>query len=206
MTNPKIDIYLDKAAPFAQPILGHLRKLIHEVCPDVVEVIKWGCPFFEYKGANLCNMAAFKQHCIFGFWLAAKMDDPDGILKLMGEQNGMGRFDKMRSMEDVPSDEIITKYIRQAMQLIDQGEKVSPKAPVERKKLVIPSDFQEVINQNEATQKTFESFSYSCKKEYVQWIEEARTETTRAKRMAQAVEWMAEGKERNWKYKVRGVV
>ncbi len=197
-TDPRVDLYLDNAADFAQPILGHLRELIHTVCPDVQETIKWGSPHFGYPNGNLCLMAAFKNHASFGFWLGAKMEDPDGILTISGEQTGMGQLGKLRSLSDLPSDEVLTRYLKQAMQLAEQGVRPTPKR--EQQPVRIPDYFQAELRKNETTHQQFQNFSQSCQREYVQWLEEAKTEGTRTKRMDQALEWIAEGKIRNWKY------
>jgi len=200
--DPRIDAYIEKSADFAKPILTHLRELIHAACPDVVETWKWSFPNFDYKGSTMCNMAAFKQHCSFGFWKASIMEDPDGILTVT-EREAMGHMGKITSLKDLPKDAILKKYIKQAMKLNDDGIKVtSRKVATEKEKaeLKTPADFSALLKQNKAAEKVFKDFSYSSRKEYIEWFEDAKTEATRTKRMAQALEWIAEGKGRNWKY------
>lgn len=197
--NPKFDTYISKAAPFAQPILTHLRKVVRQGCPEVEETIKWGFPHFEYKGI-LCSMAAFKQHCAFGFWKGSIMSDPKNVMTQTG-RTSMGHFERITSLSDLPSDKILISYIKEAMKLNDEDIKIPLHSkPKEEKILIVPPDFLKEIKKNKAAFKTFEAFSYSHKKDYSSWIEEAKTEATRKKRMDIAIEWMAEGKGRNWKY------
>jgi uncharacterized protein YdeI (YjbR/CyaY-like superfamily) len=197
--NPKIDAYIGKSAPFAKPILQHLREIIHLGCPEVVETIKWGFPHFEYKGI-LCSVAAFKQHCAFGFWKGAIMRDPKGVMAQTG-RTSMGHFDRITSLSDLPPDKVLLSYIKEAMKLNDDEVKLPQRSkPVVEKILKVPPYFLKELKKNKAALKTFESFSYSNKKDYVEWTEEAKTDATREKRLATAIEWMAEGKIRNWKY------
>lgn len=200
-TDPRVDAYIVKSASFAIPILEYLRALVHETCPDVKETMKWSFPNFDYKGSILCSMASFKQHCSFGFWLESKLDDPDGLLAVNKERVGMGSLGKITAFEDLPSAEQLQAFILQAMQLIDNGVKQAkaPK-PAAVKELVVPDYFREALEDNEAALQTFNNFTHSQRKEYVDWVTEAKTEATREKRMATSVEWLAEGKIRNWKY------
>ncbi|WP_342088368.1 YdeI/OmpD-associated family protein [Dyadobacter sp. OTU695] len=200
-TDPRIDAYIVKSASFAIPILEYLRALVHEVCPEVKETMKWSFPHFEYKGAILCSMASFKQHCAFGFWLESQLSDPHQLLAVNGERVGMGSLGKITSVEDLPAEEHLRGFIREAMRLIDSGVKLKKEdKPKETKELVIPAYVTEALADHAAAKKAFEGFSYSNKKEYVEWFEDAKTEATREKRIAQALEWLAEGKVRNWKY------
>lgn len=202
MTNydNRVDEYIKKAAPFAQPILTHLRDLVHEACPDATETIKWSFPHFEYGGSILCSMAAFKKHCTFGFWKAALMNDPKGILEAIGK-TAMGQLGQVTDISDLPADKIIKGFILQAVKLTDEGIKLPSRSKqASQSELLIPEYFLKAIEKNKAAFKTFKGFSQSNKKEYITWITEAKTETTREKRLAQAIEWMAEGKIRNWKY------
>ena len=197
-TDEYVDQYIEKSADFAKPILLHLRKLVHEACPDVAETKKWSFPHFDYKGM-LCSMASFKEHCSFGFWKQSLMEDRQ-LLKANREQGGMGSFGKITSLAELPSDEQIIGYIKEAMELNDAGVKLPPRPKPEKKELVIPQQLTLALENNEAANLNFEKFSYSHKKEYVQWIIEAKTEATRDKRIATAIEWLSEGKARNWKY------
>lgn len=194
----RIDAYIVKAQPFAWPILEHLRALVHKTCPEVEESIKWSFPHFNYKGEMMCSMASFKQHCAFGFWKASLMKDKTLVANAKGE-TAMGHLGRITSLKDLPSDATIIRYIKEAMQLNDAGIKVEKKKPGSEE-LEIPDYFIKELLKNKAAKKTFEAFSPSNKKEYVLWITEAKTEATRKSRMATAIEWMAEGKPRNWKY------
>ena len=190
--NPKVDDYIAKAADFAQPILIKLRALVHQSHPDVEETIKWGMPIFEYKGM-LFNMAAFKQHCSFGFWKEKIMKGLEDV------EDGMGSFGKIKSMQDLPSDEIILMLMKEAIELNEKGIKV-PKVSKAKKELIVPDYIIDILNDNPNANQVFNDFSYSHKKEYVEWIIEAKKEATREKRITQMLDWLAEGKHKNWKY------
>jgi hypothetical protein len=194
--DPRVDAYIAKSADFAKPILKHIRGQVHTHCPEVTETIKWGFPHFEYRGGIFCGTAAFKAHCTFGFWLGR-------LLKIDSRlEKAMGQFGRITSLDDLPGDADFGKIVRQAMKLHDAGAKVPSrmKSTATKKELVVPPQFMAALKKNTQALATFYAFSYSKKKEYVEWFTEARTEATREKRLAQAVEWMAEGKSRNWKY------
>jgi uncharacterized protein YdeI (YjbR/CyaY-like superfamily) len=199
--NKKIDAYIAKSAPFAQPILEHLRELVHQACPDVEESVKWSMPFFDYNGP-LCNMAAFKQHAVFGFWKGKLLQDPKNYLQERSSEGGtaMGHLGRITSLNDLPPDKAIIALIKQAAKLNEDGIKLEPKPKTEKKEVVAPSDLVKALKSNKLAKATFDAFSYSNKKEYILWLEEAKTEATRTKRLETAIEWMAEGKPRNWKY------
>jgi uncharacterized protein YdeI (YjbR/CyaY-like superfamily) len=192
----RIDAYIAKSQPFAQPILKHIRQLVHKACPDTEETMKWSFPHFDYKGAMMCSMAAFKQHAVFSFWKGSIMKDPD---KVLNSKDAMGHFGKITSLKDLPPDKVIIKYIKEAKRLNDEGINIKAK-PTEKKVLVIPGYFTKELKKHKKAFKTFEEFSYSHKKEYVEWITEAKTEETRTRRMNTAIEWLSEGKGKNWKY------
>jgi len=195
----RIDAYINKSVSFARPILVHLRGLVHKACPHVEETIKWGMPHFDYKIEMMCNMASFKQHCAFGFWKASLMKDKKLMENAKGE-TAMGHFGKITSLKDLPSDAAMVRYIKEAMKLNDAGIKVEKKKRMTIKELNAPDYFLKELKKNKAAQTTFDTFSPSNKKEYVMWITDAKTEETRNCRMTMAIEWMAEGKPRNWKY------
>jgi uncharacterized protein YdeI (YjbR/CyaY-like superfamily) len=197
--DPRVDAYIAKSAPFAQPILEHIRQVVHETSPLITETMKWSMPFFDYKG-TLCQMAAFKQHCAFGFWKASRLDDPDHLLN-PGEESSAGSFGRISKIEDLPAPDVLKHFILQAMAINDGEKVVVKKAPVEKAATVIPDYFINFLSGHPKAMETFYNFSPSHKKEYVQWITEAKTEATRISRMEQAVEWMNEGKSRNWKYR-----
>lgn len=196
----RIDLYISNSAAFAQAILIHLRQLIHKSCPEVLETIKWGFPHFEYKGEILCSMASFKQHCTFGFWKASIMSDPHQLLQTHGK-TAMGHMGQLSDISDLPPDHILIEYIKEAARLNEEGIKVpaKPKLPA-KKETAVPDYLISALGENMDALKTFQNFSSSNKKEYIDWITEAKTEETRHKRLATAIEWMAEGKIRNWKY------
>lgn len=195
-TDNKTDAYIDKAEAFAKPILQQLRQLIHKVCPNVEEAIKWGMPYFYYKGKILCGMASFKEHCSFGFWRPDLMKDPAKVFKLE-KGAGMGSFGKIQSSKDLPSVKILTAYIKEAMAI---NESVPVRMHTTKEKVAIPDYFQKALNKNKAAKAVFERFSPSHVKEYVKWITEAKTETTRQKRISTAIEWISEGKGQSWRY------
>lgn len=198
----RIDVYIAKAQPFAQPILKHLRKIVHKACPEVEETMKWSFPHFDYKGEMMCSMAAFKQHAVFDFWKAKLLNDPKGYLQKRSSEGGsaMGHFGRITSLNDLPPDKVIVDFIKQAMQLNDKGIKLPSKPKEKKKELTIPQYFLTLLEKNKKALATFEAFSYSHKKEYIEWITEAKTDETREKRMKTALEWLSKGKPRNWKY------
>src|SRR5207248_8024293 len=183
--------YLKNAQPFARPILKHLRDLVHRGCPGVEETMKWRMPFFDYKGP-LCMMAAFKQHCVFGFW--------KGKL-LFGEEDegAMGHFGRLTSLKDLPKDKKLIGYIRKATELNERGAQ-RKRAKRGTQKITVPSDLKSALSKNPRAHNTFENFSYSHKKEYVEWITGAKRDETRKRRLRTAVQWLAQGKPQNWKY------
>jgi uncharacterized protein YdeI (YjbR/CyaY-like superfamily) len=194
----RVDLYIDNAAGFAQPILNHLRMLVHEACPEIIETIKWGFPHFDYKG-TVCSMAAFKNHCSFGFWKASLLPD---LHHLTGEDkpHSMGHLGKLESVEDLPGDDVLITYIQNAVILNKEGVKVPKKVAAPKIALQVPDDFVERLIVVPVAGINFEKFSYSQKKDYLEWFSEAKTEATRNKRMDTALEWITEGKSRNWKY------
>jgi len=195
-----IDAYIAKSAAFAKPILLHIRQLVHKACPDVEEKMKWSFPHFDYKGEMMCSMAAFKQHAAFGFWKAALMKDPV-LVETARSEAAMGHLGRITALKDLPSDKKMTGWIKEAMQLTDKGIKLPAKAKTaDTKELVVPDYFVKALAKNKKAKQVFENFAPSHRKEYLMWITEAKTEETRNKRMATALEWIAEGKGRNWKY------
>ena len=198
--NKAIDAYIAKSADFAKPILNHLRELVHKTCPEVEEKLKWSMPHFDYKGEMMCGMAAFKQHASFGFWKAVLMKDPV-LIESAKTEVAMGHLGKITSLKDLPSDKKLAAWIKEAMALNDKGIKLPAKAKAaDKKELVVPDYFIKALAKNKKAQKVWDAFAYSHKKEYLQWITEAKTEPTRESRIATALQWVSEGKGRNWKY------
>lgn len=193
--DPRVDAYIAKSPAFAQPILNRLREAVHAGCPEVQETIKWSVPSFEYKGP-FCGMASFKKHAMFGFWKHQLMA---GVLP-KGEHRAFGKFGRLESIDDVPSKAALVKIVRIARKLNDDRIKV-PRAPKPAKPPVkTPADLMAALKASPRALAAFKAFSPSHKREYVEWITEAKAAETRARRVAQAGEWIAEGKSRNWKY------
>ena len=195
--DPRIDAYIAAAADFAKPILNHLRRLVHAGCPEVVETFKWSFPHFEHKGV-LCGMAAFKEHCSFGFWKGELIlgRSPGGA-----DGDGMGHFGRIKSLGDLPADDVLAGYIREAVRLNVEGiKKPSTAKRKARPALPVPDDLAGALKRNREAHATFDGFSPSHRREYIEWITEAKREETRRQRLATTIEWLAEGKSRNWKY------
>lgn len=195
--DPRIDAYIAKSADFAKPILMHLRDVVHTACPDVEETMKWSFPHFMYEGI-LCSMASFKQHCAFGFWKGSLIVGKNGD----DVERAMGQFGRITDVAELPSDRVLTGYVKQAMKLNETGVK-SPtrqKPTTAKPALVVPAELTAALKKNKRAMAGFESFSPSQQREYADWISEAKGADTRQRRLATAVEWMAEGKTRNWKY------
>jgi uncharacterized protein YdeI (YjbR/CyaY-like superfamily) len=192
--DPRVDAYIAKSADFARPILEHLRAIVHAACPDVEEDIKWGFPHFMYKGM-MCSMASFKAHCALNFWKA------ELLLADAANREAMGQFGRIAAIKDLPSKKALTGYIKQAMKLNDAGVAAPARAkPAAPRALAIPDELSAALNKIPAARKHFEAFSPSKQRDYAEWISAAKTEATRDRRLEQAVEWIAEGKARNWKY------
>lgn len=194
--DPRIDAYIAKSAEFARPILSHLRAVVHSACPEAEETLKWEAPSFTYRGKILCGMAAFKQHAAFGFWQGAQVTG-DGA----EAEEGMGQFGRLTKLSDLPGKRELAGYIRQAMALIDSGTKRAPtKAAAPRATLEVPDDLASALKKNAQARATFDGFAPGYRRDYIEWITEAKREDTRQRRLQQTVEWLAEGKPRNWKY------
>lgn len=196
--DPRIDAYIINSADFALPVLQHLRVLVHAACPDVEETMKWSFPNFLFKGEILCSMASFKQHCAFGFWKASLMKDARILLDKRKE--AMGSLGKITSLKDLPADRKITGWIKEAMKLTEAGAKVVKAKPLASNPLAMPAFFSAALAKNKKAGAAFEKFNHTQKKEYTEWLEEAKTIPTREKRLATAMEQIAEGKIRHWKH------
>lgn len=191
----RVDAYIERQAEFAKPILTKLRAMVHAACPDCDETLKWSMPSFIYKGSILAGMAAFKAHATFGFWQAKLVVGETGR-----EREAMGSFGRLTRVEDLPNDATIEALIRKAMTLVDTGEKAPRPVKQTKPALETPPDLLEALAANEAARATFDGFPPSARRDYLDWLADAKRPETRAKRLAQAVEWMAEGKRRHWKY------
>jgi len=200
-TDPRVDAYIEKAAPFARPVLTYLRELMHKACPRASESFKWGMPFFLEQGVILCHMAAFKQHCAFGFWgpEMKKALARDGLIS----SDAMGSLGRITALKDLPSDKLLLTYMQQAAALVESGERKKsidrPKKTV-KKAVRVPSELAAALKKNKLAAEAFAAFSPSCRREYSEWISEAKRPETKEKRLTQSVKWIAQGKTRNWKY------
>ena len=192
--DPRIDAYIERAAPFAQPILRHVRALVHEACPTVEETIKWGMPTFVHAGAILCGMAAFKQHASFGFWKHAL------VIGECEPRGGMGSYGKLVSLDDLPPKRMLLAHLRKAVALNEAGVKSPARKSAPMPPPEIPAELAAALAQAPAAKAAFDAFPPGCRREYIDWITGAKRPETRARRVAEAVAWMAEGKRRNWKY------
>jgi uncharacterized protein YdeI (YjbR/CyaY-like superfamily) len=192
--DPRVDAYIKKAAPFAQPILTEFREIVHDACPAVEETMKWSFPHFDYKGV-MCSMAAFKQHAAFGFWKG------ELVLGRDRAADAMGHFGRITKRSDLPSKSVLAGYVKKAAALNDQGVKapraVRKAAPTT---VTVPAVLAKALKADRKAQAGFAALSPSHKREYIEWITDAKSDETRARRLAQAIEWMAQGKSRNWKY------
>jgi uncharacterized protein YdeI (YjbR/CyaY-like superfamily) len=191
----RIDAYIAKSAEFARPILTRVRAAVHEACPDVEETMKWSAPHFEYKGV-LCGMAAFKQHCNIILWKGALIPGNEG-------RDDKGHFRNITSVSDLPTDKIMTQIFRAAAELNEQGIKAPRAAKKTTKRLTMPAELKSALARNRKASAAFDKFPPSHKREYAEWIADAKGEETRQRRVKTALEWIAEGKSRNWKYEKR---
>ena len=192
--DPRVDAYIAKSADFAKPILTHLREVVHSACPEVVETMKWSSPFFDYHGA-MCNMAAFKEHVGFGFWKGALV-----IGRTSGESEpSAGQFGRITSVKDLPSKKELTALIKKAMKLNEEGVTVV-KTKKAKPELPVPPELAAALAKNKKASTAFDAFPPGHRREYNEWVGEAKRDETRVARAKQAVEWIAEGKSRNWKY------
>jgi len=194
-TNPLVDEYISNAQPFARPILKHIRELMHKGCPELTETMKWGMPHFEYHGV-IGSMAGFKEHAVFGFW---KQDLIPGMKQYIKEKEAMGSWGRITSLEGIPPDKDIIEFVRVAAELNEKGIKSPKRAP---KPVVVnmPEDFMSSIRANKKAFETYDNFSPSNKRDYADWINDAKSDETRQQRIETAIEWMKEGKPRMWKY------
>jgi uncharacterized protein YdeI (YjbR/CyaY-like superfamily) len=193
-TDPRIDAYIEKQADFAKPILRHIRARMHAALPDVVETVKWSRPFFDYKGSPLAIMSGFKAHASFGFW---RRD----ALATGQEGEAMGQFGRLTSVADLPGDAELDALIREAAALVDAGEgAIKRKAKPAKPQLEVPPELAEALAGDAAASATFDGFPPSCRRDYSEWIAEAKRPETKARRVADAIGMLREGKRRNWKY------
>lgn len=192
--DPRIDAYIDKAAPFAQPILKTIRERVHAACPEAQETLKWSMPTFMYKGKILIGMAAFKGHAALNFWRGSELT---GKTQEMDE--AMGQFGRLSAVDDLPGEAEFAALVRQAMALEDAGAK-APQLKKPREAIAMPDDFRDALAANASARAIYDGFPPSKQRDYLEWITEAKRPETRARRIEQSVAWLAEGKARHWKY------
>lgn len=193
--DPRVDAYVARSAEFARPILEHIREAVHAGCPEVEETMKWNAPHFMHHGM-MCGMASFKEHCAFGFWKGALVVDT-------GEErlaSAMGQFGCIRTLKDLPSKRALVGYVKKAAKLNEDGVKAPRAQKARARPLPLPDDLAAALRKNRKALAAFEAFPPSHRREYIEWITEAKRDETKQRRIAQAVEWIAEGKHRNWKY------
>jgi uncharacterized protein YdeI (YjbR/CyaY-like superfamily) len=202
LMDPRVDAFIERAAPFAQPILEHLRKLMHQACPHATETMKWGMPFFEQQGVILAHLAAFKHHCAFGFWgpQMKKFLAKDGLKA----GNAMGPFGRITKLQDLPSNKDMLTYMAYAADLVESGQRTKsierPKKPAKKKPVPVPPELAAALKKNKIAAKAFADFSPSCRREYCLWIAAAKRPETKERRLRQAMALIAEGKSHYWKY------
>jgi len=193
-TDPRIDAYIERQADFAKPILAHLRRIVHAACPECEETLKWSMPSFIYKKKILAGFAAFKAHATFGYWSGRQVVEGDDE-----RASAMGQFGRLTSLTDLPDEAALIAHTKKAMTLIDEGVK-----PIRDKSVkgpfTVPQDMRAALDAVPAAKATFDGFPPGQQREYVDWVVDAKRDETRTKRLAQSVEWLAEGKRRNWKY------
>jgi uncharacterized protein YdeI (YjbR/CyaY-like superfamily) len=195
--DPRIDAYIEKSADFARPILLHLREVVHAACPDVEETMKWSFPHFMYGDGILCSMASFKGHCAFGFWNGGQVVGESSEAR----ERAMGHFGRITSVKDLPPKKEIASYVKEAMKLKEAGVKrAAPSRTGRPKEVAVPEALAAALERNAEARAAFERFSPSHRREYAEWVAEAKTDATRERRVATTIEWVTEGKSRNWKY------
>ena len=195
--DPRIDAYIAKSGDYAQPILAHPRALVQATCPEVEETLKWSMSFFDYRGSPLCNLAALKAHCSLGFWRAKELPE---LPRQVGE-DGMGNLGRITSLADLPAERTLRGFIKAAMKLNEVDRRPArPKIPP-KAALTMPAELADALRRNPQAQSAFDAFVPGSRRGYIEWIVEAKRDATRASRFATAIEWIADGKTRHWKYK-----
>jgi uncharacterized protein YdeI (YjbR/CyaY-like superfamily) len=191
--DPRVDAYIAASADFAKPILTHLRARVHAMCPEVEETIKWRMPFFQYRGRPFANMAAFKAHAGFGFWDRA-------ALGMGQEAEAMGQYGRLTSMTDLPPDAEFDARLREAMAVVDSGQRPTRAGRTPKPEAEVPLALAEALARDATAAATFAAFPPSCRRDYCEWIGEAKRDETRDKRVVETIALLREGKRRNWKY------
>ncbi|MEO9802317.1 MAG: YdeI/OmpD-associated family protein [Reichenbachiella sp.] len=191
----KIDAYLTTVSSEHRPVLELIRKTVNAVDDRIQEDWKWRAPCFSLEGL-VCWFVAFKSHVGLNFFKGALIEDIHNAFVESEDEDKGNRMIHFKSIDEVKV-KVIQDYVKQAVLLNEQGIKIDfPK----RKTLETPDYLIEALNKNKKAKDVFESFTDAQRKDYIEWLVEAKREETRNKRMTQAIEWIAEGKTRNWKY------
>ena len=193
--DPRIDAYIAKSAEFAKPILEHLRAVVHVACPDVEETMKWSMPHFDYRGEMMCAMAAFKAHAVFGFWQGALV-----LGASAQRREAMGSFGRITSVKELPAKRVLVSYVRRAMALNDAGIKVTRAVRRRRAEAVVPADLASALRRTKGALAQWRALAPGHRREYVQWVQDAKQSATRARRIATTVGQVVQGKSQNWRY------
>ena len=191
--DPRIDSYIETSQPFARPILSHIRERVHAAVPDVEETLKWSAPAFTLDGKILLGMSAFKEHAALSFWLGKEVTGSS-------DDRAMGQFGRLTSASDLPPDDELEKFIRKAAELSGKGRVQRKPKSAAKPPAALHADFTTALAKAPKARATFDAFSPSCRREYADWINEAKRDETRDRRIATAIEWLSEGKKRHWKY------
>jgi uncharacterized protein YdeI (YjbR/CyaY-like superfamily) len=188
--DPRVDAYIQAAPPSAQPILERLRTIARRALPEAQEDMKWGMPHFTIGGKNVAGFAAFKEHCSF----VVHGDNPEG--------GGMGGYGKIASLAEIPPEKQIVAALHAARDRIkEHGSATTGRgAPKPKAEIAMPDDLAAALGAAPKAKAVFEALAPSHRREYLEWITSAKREETRAKRIATTIEWLTEGKKRNWKY------
>ena len=191
--DPRVDAYIARQAEFARPILTELRRRLHAACPDLNETLRWSMPSFDHKGKIVAQMAAFKAHATFGFWQREGTPTEK-------QHEAMGQLGRLVSVDELPDEATFAGWVRAAVERIE--DPVAPKRPraAPKGEAEVPPELAEALADDDRAAATFNGFPPSCRREYCEWIAEAKRAETRARRVAEAIGWLREGKRRNWKY------
>ena len=193
--DPRIDAYIAKSAAYAQPLHAYVREVLHGACPEVEETLKWGMPSFTWRGKILCGIAAFKQHVTLWFW------EGRAVVGDEASREAMGQFGRITKQSELPGKRELAGFVKQAMARVEAGAAApAKKKPAPKPALDVPDDLSAALRRNAKARATFDGFAPGYRRDYIEWIVDAKREDTRQRRIAQAVEWLAEGKTRNWKY------
>ncbi len=198
-TDPRVTAYINKQQPFAKPILKYLREVVHEAVPECEETLKWSAPAYMHHGI-VCITAGFKKHIAVVLWKGPLILDTKG----KRADEAWGDYGRVTSIDDLPARSTLIKYLRKAAKLNEDDVKVPSRVrPVKARPVEVPDVLAKALKKNKKARETFEAFSPSHKREYTSWISEAKREETRDKRLATTIEWLEQGKPRQWKYSER---